>query len=90
MSSKGISMEGKKFEIVKKWSEPKLIWDIQVLLGFANFYWQFIQGFSKIAASLTLMLKTTMSSQMLDANKVLTADEIGGIEDGDKLIKKYG
>ena len=34
-----------------------LVKDIQVFIGFANFYWRFIQGFSKIAAPLTLMLK---------------------------------
>ena len=59
MSSKDISMEAKKIEMVREWLEPKSIWDIQVFLGFANFYRQFIQGFSKIAAPLTSMLKTT-------------------------------
>ena len=59
VSSKGISMEAKQIEVVRKWSEQKSIRDIQVLLGFANFYWQFMQGFSRIAASLTSMLKTT-------------------------------
>ena len=29
-----------------------------MFLGFANFYWRFIQGFSRIATSLTLILKT--------------------------------
>ena len=38
VSFKGISMEAKRIEVVKKWPEPKLVWDIQVFLGFANFY----------------------------------------------------
>ena len=59
VSSKGISMEVEQIEVVKKWPERKSIWDIHVFLGFANFYWQFIQGFSRIAALLTLILKTT-------------------------------
>ena len=59
VSSKGISMEAKKIEVVKDWPEPKSVRNIQVFLGFANFYWQFIQGFSRIAAPLTSMLKTT-------------------------------
>ena len=59
MSSKRISVEAKKIEVVKEWPELNSIRNIQVFLGFANFYWQFIQGFSKIAASLTLILKTT-------------------------------
>ena len=59
VSSKGISMEAERIEVVRKWPEPKSIRDIQVFLGFANFYRQFIQGFSRIAAPLTSMLKTT-------------------------------
>ena len=61
VSSKGISMEAKRIEVVKDWPEPKSVRDIQVFLGFANFYRRFIQGFSRIAASLTSMLKTTGS-----------------------------
>ena len=51
-------MEAKKIEIIKDWSEPKLVHNIPVFLGFANFYWRFIQRFSRIAALLTSMLKT--------------------------------
>ena len=58
VSSKAIGMKAKKIEIVKEWPKPKLVRDIQVFLGFANFYRQFIQGFNRIAAPLTLMLKT--------------------------------
>ena len=36
------------------------------------------------------MLKTTVSSKMLVANKVLTTNEDGGVESGDKLIEKGG
>ena len=59
VSSKGISMEAERIEVVRKWPEPKSVRDIQVFLGFANFYRRFIQGFSRIAAPLTSMLKTT-------------------------------
>ena len=61
VSSKGISMEAERIEVVKDWPEPKSVRDIQVFLGFANFYQRFIQGFSRIAAPFTLMLKTTGS-----------------------------
>ena len=53
VSSKRISMEAKKIKVVKDWHEFKSVCNILVFLGFANFYWQFIQGFSRIAASLT-------------------------------------
>ena len=54
-------MEAERIKVVKDWLEPKSVCNIQVFLGFANFYWRFIQGFSKIAAPLTSMLKTTES-----------------------------
>ena len=47
---------------MKNWPEPKSVQDIQVFISFANFYRGFIQGFNKIAALLTSMLKTTRSS----------------------------
>ena len=57
-----------------------LIRDIQVFIGFANFYQCFIQGFSKIAVSLTSLFKTTESSEKL-APKAFKADnnEIIGV-----------
>ena len=57
VSSRGICIENKKIKIVKQWPEPQLIRDIQVFLGFANFYQRFIQEFSRIAALFILMLK---------------------------------
>ena len=39
VSSKGISIKVKKIKVVKDWPKLKSICDIQVFLGFANFYW---------------------------------------------------
>ena len=52
-------MEEERIDAVKALPEPKSIRDIQVFIRFANFYRRFIQGFSKIAAPLTSMLKTS-------------------------------
>ena len=57
VSLKGIRMEDEKIEAIKQWPESQSIQDIQVFLGFANFYQRFIQEFSQIAAPLTSMLK---------------------------------
>ena len=38
VSSKGINIEAERIEVVKKWPELKSVRDIQVFLGFANFY----------------------------------------------------
>ena len=42
VSLRGICMEDERIKAAKQWPEPKSIRDIQVLLGFANFHWQFI------------------------------------------------
>ena len=62
--------------------------DIQVFIGFANFYWRFIQGLSRILALLTSILKTNRSSDLalrqLGANNVI---EGGGKADNRNLSK---
>ena len=42
VSAQGVRKEEERIEAVKNWPEPKLMRDIQVFLGFANFYWCFI------------------------------------------------
>ena len=61
LTSKGISIEDKQIEAVKQWPKLQLLRDIQVFLGFVNFYRQFFQGFSQIAAPLTSVLKRAES-----------------------------
>ena len=58
-------MKNEQIEVVKKWLELTSIRDIQLSIGFANFYQCFIRGFSRIAAPLTSILKTTWSSAKL-------------------------
>jgi hypothetical protein len=53
ISSDGIHMDPAKVEAVLEWERPKSAHDIQVFLGFANFYRRFIKGYSKITAPLT-------------------------------------
>ena len=57
-------MEDKQIAVVKNWLELKSVWDIQVFIGFTNFSSQLIQCFSRIAALLTLMLKTTLATSL--------------------------
>ncbi len=51
-----IRIEEERIEVVKTWPEPQSVRDIQVFLGFANFYRRFIRNFSKIAAPPISML----------------------------------
>ena len=61
--AQGIRMEDEQIEVVKNWPKPKLMRDIQGFLCFANFYWRFIQSFSKIARPLTSMLRTSSATR---------------------------
>ena len=76
ISAQRISMGEERIEAIKSWPEPKLIRDIQMFLGFANFYRHFIQGFSRITAPLTLMLKTTAGTppRAVDNSSFLTSE----------------
>ncbi len=59
VSYQGIRMEEERIKAVRDWPKSQSVRDIQVFLGFANFYRRFIQGFSRLAAPLTSMLKAT-------------------------------
>ena len=77
VSKDGIRMEEERIDAVKKWPKPQSVRDIQVFIGFANFYRHFIKGFSRIAAPLTAMLKTTGSS-VASASRVDDDEVVGG------------
>ena len=78
-------MEDERIKAVKQWPKPKSVRDIQVFLGFVNFYRRFIQGFSYIAASLTSMLKTTGST-----GSVASPEKTEGGVGGDSVVDVVG
>src|SRR5438270_12833661 len=57
ISEHGISMTTEKVELIKNWSAPQTVTEVQSFMGSANFYHQFIKDFSKIAKPLTDMTK---------------------------------
>ena len=76
-------MEEKRIDAVKKWTEPKSVHDIQVFLGFANFYRCFIQGFNRIAVLFTSMLKMSLTSTSVTQKSMNLVDEFGGGDCGE-------
>ena len=90
VSSKGISMEAERIEVIKDWPEPKSVRDIQVFLGFANFYRRFIQGFNRIAAPLTSMLKTTGSPDEPAPSRNDDSRPASGRNDGNGEVDGFG
>ena len=47
-----VQMEQDKVKVVKEWKVPTKIKEVGSFLGFANFYWRFIQNFSHMTRSL--------------------------------------
>ena len=50
-------MDPAKVEEVVKWKSPKSATEIRSFVGLAGYYRRFIEGFSKIAAPLTLLTR---------------------------------
>ena len=62
VSYQGVKMDPKKVSAILDWPEPASVHDVQVFLGFANFYRRFIQGYSKIATPITQLLRKNNTS----------------------------
>ena len=77
VSAQGVRMEKERIDAVKNWPEPKSVRDMQVFLGFANFYCRFIQGFNRIAALLTSMLKMSPTPTSVTSKSMNLVDEFG-------------
>ena len=53
MSSKGLTMADDKIHTILDWPKPWKVKDIQLFLGFANFYRRFIHNYLEITVPLT-------------------------------------
>ncbi|GJY28688.1 putative reverse transcriptase domain-containing protein, partial [Tanacetum coccineum] len=53
IDSKGIHVDLAKMESIRDWASPKTPTEIRQFLGLAGYYRRFIEGFSKIAKSMT-------------------------------------
>ena len=58
VSPDGIEVDPDKIDKVQDWPIPKCTRDVQSFIGFANYYRQFIRGFSGIAAPLTTLMSS--------------------------------
>jgi hypothetical protein len=57
ISNGGISVDPAKVKEIVAWSIPTTVTEIWSFLGLAGYYWRFIEGFSKIAESITSLLE---------------------------------
>ena len=61
VSEKGMEVDPRKTEVVKKWSKPLNPIDICSILGLDGYYCRFVEGFSSIATPLTTLTKKKSS-----------------------------
>jgi hypothetical protein len=54
----GVEMDARRVKAIQEWPAPTSVHDVQVFLGFANFYRRFIGGYSRITAPITALLRT--------------------------------
>jgi len=58
INSDGIGMESDCISTIEDWLTPELVQEVQVLLGFANFYRRFIRKYGKVTAPILNLLNT--------------------------------
>nr|XP_016477917.1 PREDICTED: uncharacterized protein LOC107799332 [Nicotiana tabacum] len=63
VSRDGIQVDPKKIEAVRYWPRPTTPTEIHSLLGLARYYRRFVEGFSKIATSLTRLTQKGVAFQ---------------------------
>lgn len=60
---KGIEVDPSKVETVTNWPTPANVGDVRSFLGLAGYYRRFIEGFSKIAGSMTQLTRKGVKFQ---------------------------
>nr|GEU45149.1 putative reverse transcriptase domain-containing protein [Tanacetum cinerariifolium] len=72
INSKGIHVDPTKIESIKDWASPKSPTEIRQFLRLAGYYKRFIEGFSKIAKSMTkLTQKNGVGTVLMQNEKVI-------------------
>ena len=59
LSWEGVKMAQEKVQAVLDWKTPASLTEVQLFLGFANFYQRFIQDYFRVARPLTELTKKT-------------------------------
>jgi len=57
VKTSGVTMSDRKVESVQKWAYPRSVKEVQIFIGFANFYHRFIKDCPKVCKPITETLK---------------------------------
>ncbi|GJV56622.1 putative reverse transcriptase domain-containing protein [Tanacetum coccineum] len=84
IDSRGIHVDPAKIESIKDWASPKTPMEIRQFLGLAGYYRRFIEGFSKIAKSMTKLtqkgIKSPEVAPQLPEHAPPSLDHVPGLE----------
>ena len=67
ISTEGVSVDPQKIEVVVNWKPPKNVSEVRSFLGLVGYYRKFVEGFSKIAAPLTKLIRKDVKYDWVDA-----------------------
>ncbi|GJW63090.1 putative reverse transcriptase domain-containing protein [Tanacetum coccineum] len=77
INGNGIHVDPSKIEAVKNWKAPRTPTEVRSFLGLAGYYRRFIENFSKIAKSLTILTQKTLPDGPEDFVVYSDASRIG-------------
>jgi hypothetical protein len=63
ITTEGVVIEPSRVDTICNWPNPTSYREVQVFLGFANFYRQFVKDYSKIVRPLTGLLKGSVKGK---------------------------
>ena len=67
ISVEGVSVDPQKIEAVVNWKPPKNVSEVKSFLGLEGYYRKFVEGFSRIAASLNKLTRKDVKYDWVDA-----------------------
>ena len=70
--SKTIEMNDKKIEVIRYWLQFISVKEVRGFLGFANFYWYFVEGFERLTISFIELIKNDKFLNRYRDNRILS------------------
>ncbi|GJZ83198.1 putative reverse transcriptase domain-containing protein [Tanacetum coccineum] len=71
INGNGIHVDPIKIKVVKNWKAPRTLTEVRSFLGLAGYYRRFIENFSKIAKSLTILTQKRLGCVLMQRGKVI-------------------
>jgi len=89
ISHDGVSMDPDRVETITLWPAPTSVHEIQIFLGFANFYHRFIDGYSRVVTPITSLLRKNQPRFSWSSNAQATFDELKRCFTSTPILKHF-